>query len=259
MIRNIKKHKKLVVFLFLICTFFSVCFLWLSPRYEVPILMYHRFGYENSTLFVTPENFDRQMTYLKNKKYNVISFDQLISEMKQNKKLRRRTVVITIDDGYKDAYRYAYPVLKKNAFPAIIFLISDYIGTKDDFTSWEEVKTMSSDGITFGSHSRRQPLLTTLKNDEELHDEIAGSKDIIERKLGVPVDYFCYPSGVFNGKIKTIVKNAGYRGACGMHLFCTGNEIIYELKRVKITNSDTTKPFHFLGKLSGYYNVFRSK
>lgn len=259
MIRNIKKHKKLVVFLFLISTFFLFYFLWLSPRYEVPILMYHRFGYESSTLFVTPENFDRQMTYLKNKKYNVISLDQLVSEMKQNKKPRRHTVVITIDDGYKDAYRYAYPVLKKNGFPAIIFLISDYIGTKADFISWEEVRTMSGDGITFGAHSRRQPLLTTLKNDEELHDEIAGSKHIIERKLGVPVDYFCYPSGVFNDKIKTIVKNTGYKGACGIHLFCTGNEIIYELKRIKITNSDTTKPFHFVGKLSGYYNAFRSK
>ncbi|OGX17887.1 MAG: hypothetical protein A3K83_07835 [Omnitrophica WOR_2 bacterium RBG_13_44_8b] len=259
MIRNIKKHKRLVVCLLFISTLFSFYILWLSPHYTVPILMYHRFGYESNTLFVTPENFDRQMAYLKNKKYNVISFDQLVSGMKQNKKPRRHTVVITIDDGYKDVYQYAFPILKKYAFPAIIFLISDYVDTKDDFVSWEEVKTMSNGGIAFGAHTRRHLLLTTLTTEEELRDEIGGSKYIIERKLGIPVDYFCYPSGVFDDKVKTMVKNTGYKGACGIHLFCTGNDTTYELKRIKITNSDTTKPFNYLSKLSGYYNVFRSK
>ena len=91
-----------------------------------------------------------------------------------------------------------------------------------------------------------------------LWDEIAGAKKVIEENIDMPVEYFSYPYGAFNWKVKAMVKKAGYKGACttnvGPGRF---NEDAYALKRIRVKNSDTNKPFSFWAKLSGYYNLFR--
>lgn len=250
---------KKLKFLLLFCSIFLFFFLWLFPQHETPILMYHRFGCENKSLFVTPENFNRQMKYLKDKKYNVISLNEFVDKIADGKKINRRIVVVTIDDGYQDVYLYAYPILKKYGFPATVFLISDSIGVRKDFLDWDEIRIMLKANINFGAHTRHHPILTALENEKELDEEISGSKKIIEDKLDVSIDYFAYPAGVFNYQVKEVVKKAGYKGACGIHSFATKIDRVYELKRVKVTNSDTNKPFSFWAKLSGYYNVFRKK
>jgi len=222
--------------------------------------MYHRFGYSNSTLFVTPENFAKQMDYLKKHNYRVISLDELIKGIEHNKYFPHNTVVITIDDGYRDSYIYAFSILKKYNFPATIFIITNYIGKKKEFLNWGEVKEMSNNGITFGAHTRNHVYLPGIKDRKVLWNEIKGSKLDLERKLKVPINYFCYPIGGFNKLIKEMVRNAGYKGACatnrGSDRF---NRDVYALKRIKVTNSDVNKPLSFWAKLSGYYNLFRKK
>lgn len=259
--RSIKiLRKALIAVLALAILLGGFYFFWLSPRYVVPILTYHRFGYDKSTLFVKPDNFTRQMEYLKEKGYHVISLDELVEGIKKEKKFNHRSVVITIDDGYEDNFIYAYPVLKKYGFPATMFIIANFIGSKVGYMDWEEVKTISRDNISFGAHTKNEMYLPSLKKRELLWEEIAGSKKIIQNKIGKPVDYFCYPTGGFTEEIKLIVKEAGYKGACTTNRgFVELNKDLYELKRIKVTNSDTVKPFHFWAKLSGYYNLFRSR
>ncbi len=238
----------------------ALYFFWLSPRYVVPVLMYHHFGYEKNSLFVTPENFTRQMAYLKNKGYDVLPLDALVEGIKNNKRFRHKTVVITIDDGYKDNYTYAYPVLKKYDFPATIFIIADFIGREKDFMSWGEIRTMSKDNISFGGHTKNHIYLPSVEKKEILRDETAGCKRRIEAKLRTPVDYFCYPFGGFTEETKAMLKEAGYKGACTTNRgLAELNKDVYELKRVKVTNSDMTRPLNFRAKLSGYYNLFRSR
>lgn len=233
---------------------------WLSPRYVVPILMYHRFGYEESTLFVTPENFERQMAYLKKKGYNVISLNELAEGIKKNRKFKHNTVVITIDDGYEDNYRYAYAVLRKYNFSAIIFIAANFIDNNKDFLTWGEARAMLKNNIAFGGHTKNHVYLPSLTNDRILWDEIAGAKEVIEENVNTKADYFCYPTGGFNKKVKEMVKKAGYKAACTTNRgFVDFNKDLYELKRIKVTNSDTNKPLSFRAKLSGYYNLFRSR
>jgi len=233
---------------------------WLSPRYVVPILMYHRFGYEKSTLFVTPENFERQMKYLKDKGYNVISLDELVKGIKTGKEFPHNSAVITVDDGYRDNYVYAFPVLKKYGFPATIFVIANFIERKKDFMSWDELRDMSRHDISLGGHTRNHAYLPSIKKENILWDEIKGCKELIENRIGKDVSYFCYPTGGFNGHVKEMVRKAGYKGACTTNRgFVEFNQDVYELKRVKVTNSDTNKPFSFWAKLSGHYNLFRSR
>ena len=80
------------------------------------------------------------------------------------------------------------------------------------FLTWEQVKEMSQNGITFGSHTRRHAYLPKLSK-EMAKDEIIGSKHVIEENLGKPVDYFAYPCGGFSEKIKATVALAGYKAA----------------------------------------------
>ena len=126
--------------------------------------------------------------------------------------------------------------------------------------TWDEIKTMLDGNISFGGHTKNNAYLPSVETREILLDETAGCKKLIEEKIGKPVDYFCYPSGGFTQEIKIMLKKAGYKGACATNRgFIELNKDVYELKRVKVTNSDMTKPFNFWAKLSGYYNLFRSR
>jgi peptidoglycan/xylan/chitin deacetylase (PgdA/CDA1 family) len=257
-IRNImKKISRLLFSLIILLGVFY--FFWLPPRYTTPILMYHSISYGKGTFFVTPENLAKQMEYIKRNGYEVISLDELAGSIKDKRRLKRNQVVITIDDGYEDNFRYAYPVFKKFGFPVTIFLITDLIG-ESGFLNWDQVRAMSKNNISFGGHTKTHLYLGLLNNDKVLIEEIAGSKEAIEHELGVPVNYFCYPVGGFNQRVKEIVKQSGYQGACttnrGADRF---NQDSYELKRIKVTNFDMDKPFSFRLKLSGYYNLFRPR
>ena len=264
------------VLLFLILSAAAYYFFWLSPRYVVPILTYHYFGYENAQgidkrlflLYVTPEHFQRQMRYLKDKHYNVISLDELIEGMKKGKKFSHNTVVITIDDGDRSIYTYMYPVLKKNGFSATVFLITNRIGTNPDYLTWDQVNEMFKHGISFGGHTKSHVYLPLIKEKDILWDEIAGSKEVIEKHTGAPVDYFSYPSGGFTPEVEMLTKKAGYKGACTTNRgYDPLNKAdFYQLGRISVRGSDPYfsfsnlyKPMRFRAKLSGYYNLFRKR
>ena len=195
--------KKKLLLLFLLFTFFGVIyFFWFSPKYTVPILMYHNIGYEEGSFFVKPENFTRQMEYIKKNGYEVITLDELVRSIKSKKSFKRNKVVITFDDGYQGNFEYAYPILKKFGFPATIFLVTDFIDENLVFLSWDEVAVMSKNKISFGGHTKSHLYLGKIQDEKAAFEEIAGSKKVIEQKIGIPVGYFCYPSGGFCQRAK---------------------------------------------------------
>ena len=252
---------KIIKKIALAATFLAVifCLVWLwRPGYTVPVLTYHSVNYEDSLISVTPESFDRQLLYIKAKGYKVISLAELVEGIKSNKRFNRKTVVITFDDGRKDNYIYGLAILKKYRFPVMIFLAANEVNNKPDFLTWDEVKAMMRYNVSFGAHTKNHVYLSSIGSDETLRDEIAGSKKLIEKNIIAPAEYFSYPYGAFNENVKNIVKESGYKGACTTNIgFGRFNEDIYAIKRIRVKNSDTNKPFHFWAKLSGYYNLFR--
>lgn len=256
--------RKRLLFLAFILALPVICFIfWVYPKYTTPILMYHNIDYGEGSFYVSPENFARQMGYIRNKGYQVITLDRLVNNINYGKKPLRNAVVITFDDGYRNNFEYAYPLLKKFNFPATIFLATDFIGRYfesrgNEFMKWDEAILMSKNGISFGAHTKSHLELGNVEDEALAFEEIYGSKKIIEEKIGMPVDYFCYPSGSFNERIKELVAQAGYKGACTTNRgFIKYNRDAYELKRIKVTNSDMHKPFSFWAKLSGYYMLFK--
>lgn len=233
---------------------------WIYPQYTVPILMYHYIDQADWSLSVSSESFERQMKYLKDRRYNVISLDDLVVGKRAGKRFPHNTVVITFDDGAKDNYTEAYPALKQYQFPATIFVITQRMGTAFDsveYLTWEQVREMSEAGIDFGSHTQHHGYLPDFSR-EEIMAEVSGSKRDIEKEIGKTIKHFCYPSGGFTEEAKEIIEQSGYLSASTTNRGTDRhNNDLYELKRVKVKNTDAVKPFRFWGKLSGYYNLFR--
>ena len=249
--------KKLLLSIF-VFVFLAVAgfFVWIQDKYIVPILMYHHVSSSDvpGMNVVNPGSFRRQMSYLKNHGYQVISFDALVSAIKNQKPVEHKMVVITFDDGYVNNYTNAYPILKEFNYPAIFFMISDLVG-KPGYMTWEQLGEISRNGLSIGSHTRWHAYLPDASEETQI-DEIEGSKRILEQGLGGKIHYFSYPSGGFTENVKKLVARAGYKAACttnrghGRH-----NSDIYELKRIRINDDDDG--LSFWAKLSGYYNLFR--
>ncbi len=250
-IKNVARY--VLVTIFVAAVIFAI---WLQGQYVVPILMYHHVK-PNSIKdlnTVSPENFKRQMKFLSKYGYKVLSLDEYMAIKKSGGKFAHNSVVITFDDGYEDNYIYAYPVLKKFNFSATEFVISDLVGRKN-LLNWDQIKEMQRNGIIIGSHTRRHRYLPNTI-EEELKDEIMGSKRVIEKELRQKVDYIAYPTGGFTEEAKELARAAGYiAGFTTNRGYDKTNTDLYELKRIRMNNYDHW--LVLLAKYSGYYNVFR--
>ena len=124
---------------------------------QAAIIVYHRVSLECPpwlTGAVKPEDFEKEIDYLC-KVARIVPLDWLVSQLRQGSSIPPRAVCITFDDGYKDNYSFAYPVLRKHNVPATIFLTSSYIGVPDlplyfkaRFAIWNtDVKRFEIDGL----------------------------------------------------------------------------------------------------------------
>jgi peptidoglycan/xylan/chitin deacetylase (PgdA/CDA1 family) len=173
---------------------------------KVPILIYHSIdehkGQGSKELFVTPENFEKQMTYLKNNGYTLLTFERWNDINKVNK-----PIFITFDDGYKNNQN-AFEILQKlrdDKFKptATFFVISDFIGYSNRL-SQKELKVMAASGlISVQSHTAAHSDLTKSGN---LLYELKDSKEKIAKITGKPVIALAYPYGNFNERVASETK-----------------------------------------------------
>jgi peptidoglycan/xylan/chitin deacetylase (PgdA/CDA1 family) len=248
----IKIKKRITQALACLFIFFGIAY-FLESIYVFPILMYHSMNEDTggSKIVITPGEFASQMDFLAKHGFRVIGLDEVASLVKSRKRISRKTVAITFDDGYEDNYIYAYPVLKKYNFPATIFVIVDSIG-KDGYLREEQLKEMYLNKINIGSHSLTHRWLPEVQG-EDLIKEIFDSKKTLSNFLNKEVKFFCYPVGGFNEKIKGLVKAAGYLAACTTS---PGRKFpdrdIFALKRVRISGGKNHL-LVFRIKISGYH------
>jgi peptidoglycan/xylan/chitin deacetylase (PgdA/CDA1 family) len=240
----------------------------------IPVLMYHSVSNEPETeahpyfwVNTTPERFEAQMRFLKENNYNVISLSHGVELLygagnKSNK--QASYVVITFDDGFRDFYLIAFPILQKYGFTATVFMPTDYITdhTKKmagkEHLSWDEVSELYKHGISFGSHTVNHAQLKDL-NSEQVKDEIRHSKQIIESKIGAPIDSFSYPFA-FPEEDKELTRRltdtliaCGYKYGVSTRLGrASAKDPIYFLKRLPVNSRDDLT--FFKAKLEGGYD-----
>ena len=199
-------------------------------RNEPVVLCYHRVvedfkkesEYSLSELLVSKRSFGRQLRFLR-KYYNIISMDSLVDSFEGRFELPKYSLLITFDDGYKDNFSCGYPLLKQSNVPAVIFITTNFIDSKEYpswekkrphsdslMLSWEDVRVMSREGVCFGGHTDTH-LVYHQEANVDSYKEIASSKASIEENIKKPVSVFAYPEGFCNMEAIRKVKEAGYK------------------------------------------------
>jgi peptidoglycan/xylan/chitin deacetylase (PgdA/CDA1 family) len=296
---------------------------------QVAILMYHRVAPKANNWSLDtlpPKDFERQISYFA-KRYKIISLESLVQTMQNGEHLPKKAIIVTFDDGYRDNYTFAYPILKKYGIPATLFVTSGHIGTDKLFwwdkvgyiiehcsnkvlnlcesssyslrssaekfrarnhilellkrteenrktflieklvvssgvvipnglarnmlLSWDEIKEMSDNGITIGSHTVNHPILNNITL-ERAHWEISKSKDDIQEALHKEVLFFSYPNGDFNQEHVNYLIKTGFVGAVTIlpSNLINKNDDVFKLSRVAISNNEIA----FKMELSGFYH-----
>jgi peptidoglycan/xylan/chitin deacetylase (PgdA/CDA1 family) len=245
------------------------------------------------------------------RRYRFVSVDELGTRLEAGEPFEKPVAAITFDDGYRDNYEHAFPLLKRKGIPAAFFVVTDLIGTPqmqnydrlfmllvrafgiwrsapddlirvllglgigladierfrhvactpmkavtlllnglpqadilriiealeekveiqahlmEEFASmdWDMVADMHKSGMTIGSHTRTHVVMTN-ERPERIHEELKGSRTILESRLGAPITQFAYPDGKFDVTAVRQLKNAGYRFA---YTTCSHQDSIYPL------------------------------
>ena len=175
----------------------------------VPILYYHSVRVENGNeLRMPPKQFEAQMAFLQDKGYQSVSLEQLYQATYKEGTLPAKPFVISFDDGYVDNYTTAFPILTKHGFTATVFMVTSYING-EGFLSWPQLKDLAANGWEIEGHTTNHPYLTKM-NPSTVLSELNLSKELLEKDLGQPVNFFAYPYGDLNANVVRALKDTGY-------------------------------------------------
>lgn len=288
-------------------------------RKRAVVLTYHLIydkgacGSTRQICSISSAEFERHIEYLI-RNYQIVPLREIVDDIRNGGTLPQRALAITFDDGFRNFYTVAYPILRSNRVPVTVFVSTGLIGSSELFwfdkveqlilacdakqlliwldgvprevnigrkdqtiwqiaewlkklprckieealrklevdlrisrsalspptdeympMSWEEVEELVKDeNITFGSHTCYHSIVSHLSEDK-LHEEIFGSKEMLEAKLGMPIEHFSYPNGQrcdFNLKAKNMLIRAGYKSALTTIEQCNSEKTdVFELRR----------------------------
>lgn len=240
------KHKKTVVWMALgvVC---ALIFTAATLKYteassimncvELPVVMYHQLTKSESKAgkyVLMLEQFENDLKYLKSRKYQTVTVEQL-SDFSQGKiDLPEKCVMITFDDGNETLYEYAQPLLKQYGFTAVGFVVgalADRYTELDDHNlnysnlNWQEIKELCSENIIdIQSHSfdlhkntaersgaKKKKSETVEQYDEFLRADAAKMKEAMMKNAGTAPLAFAYPFGSYSAESTDILKKCGFK------------------------------------------------
>lgn len=280
-----KINRFITIYLF---KYFQKFYYW-KKGIRIPILMYHSISNEKEKghpyfwINTSPKRFKEHMKFLKENNYKIISLSEavkIIDEQKlEDKKIKlnnnfynsetinisKKTVVLTFDDGYKDFYTEAFPILQKYNFTSTVFIPTGFINKEGksglrnkSHLSWSEIIELERKGITFGSHTVSHKQMEFL-NKNEIKREVMESKIVIEEKIGKSVDFFSYPFAFpernlnFHKFLSYVLEKYGYKnGVCTIIGTVHNRGDKFFLKRIPINSNDDI--CFFKAKLEGNYD-----
>lgn len=187
---------------------------------KVPILMYHRIavlqGDEpavTQALTVDPGEFRLEVQWLKEKGYHTISQQQLFEALEQGKPLPDNPIMLTFDDGYRGIATIAAPIMKQVGFTGTAYVITDRIATNPKraptWLTWAQLRILEQRGWDIGSHTVSHTEIPHMSEAAAMQT-LRASRFALERHLGHPVQWFCYPAGAVDQKSVDWVRKAGY-------------------------------------------------
>ncbi|MDA1007283.1 MAG: polysaccharide deacetylase family protein [Verrucomicrobia bacterium] len=188
---------------------------------RVAILGYHEFSAvtDPTAMRIRTSTFETQMEALKTLNLPVISLEQFLLWKRGEANIPPRSVLITIDDGWKSVYTDAYPVLKKYGYPFTVYLYKNYVDGGGRALTTPMIKEMQQNGCTIGSHSVSHPFPSTVKSHAKkgpddynafLRTELGESRRFLKDKFGEEVTTYAYAGGYYTDEMFAIGNEAGY-------------------------------------------------
>lgn len=203
---------------------------------KLPIIMYHHISKNNARLndfTISPEQFEKDMIYLKEKGYETISVKQLLDYIENNSPLPEKPIMITFDDGHESFYEYIYPILKQYDLKAVLSVVGSFTDTFTEnedhninysYLTWKQINELSDSGYveignhTYDLHSVDKGRKGCSKNPGEDIEQYKNflTKDVmkLQEKIlnytGNNLKIFTYPFGRYTKETKQIIKDLGF-------------------------------------------------
>lgn len=218
-----------------------------------PILMYHSItNIPGNSLCLPPEQFEHQMELLHKEGYYTLTPSEayrVLTRQEVPVGKENKIVFITFDDGYKNNYSSAYPILKKFSLHATIGMITDKINTPDMLSTNELKKLRKEKLVSIVSHTVSHTELNTLNTEQQLV-EMANSRGLLNRSLKQNTILLIYPVGRYTPASPFIAQRAGYKFALTTkHGLANASQGLYELHRQRVIPNMSDESFNQL--LSG--------
>jgi peptidoglycan/xylan/chitin deacetylase (PgdA/CDA1 family) len=277
MLQPMKSFVKQAAFFLYLCSgypwvrHFILSTLGLAP---VVVLCYHRIGGRGS-MSKSPDEFRRDLDYMR-KHYDCITLRALCARLQKNESSRRRAAVVTFDDGYRDNFTAAVPVLKAAKVPATFFVNPGFVGSDRMFPhdnrcaaeamwrygpgvdyckmSWDELRVMQSAGFEIGSHTTNHADLGKVK-EEVVQSEVLDSLAMLNRNLGRRPRSFAFPWGRPENCPEhaiTAVQRAGYYGAVwGFDEVNSRGTDPFRVRRIDAGNGHVSR-LEFRARIAGF-------
>ena len=203
---------------------------------RIPILMYHVIQAPSATaafpgLWVPPAEFAGQMHALQQAGFQAISLDQAWAYWRYGAQLPAHPIIVTFDNGYASQYTQALPVLQSMGWIAVMNLQLSLHAPQG--LSPAQVRGMVAAGWELDTQGFTHADLPTL-GATRLAYEVALSRQRIQRNYGVPVNWFCYPSGHYDQRVVDTVQAAGYRGSTTVIFGWSSPADTYRLARIRV-------------------------
>ncbi len=191
----------------------------ISATIRVPIIMYHYVEYVQNkndktriALDTTPYILENEIQTLITAGYNFMTNSELSDVLDGKANLPPNPILLTFDDGYRDFYTDAYPILKKYHVKATNYVIAGFLNRQNHLTT-SQLQEIANDGLVeIGAHTVNHTWLKGLPL-KTVSDEIFQSREILEQLIYKPVVSFAYPFGAFDDQAIQVVKDAGFRSA----------------------------------------------
>ncbi|HSI86062.1 MAG TPA: polysaccharide deacetylase family protein [Candidatus Methylacidiphilales bacterium] len=208
----------------------------------------------NNMYAISAKTFESQLAFLKKNGYTALSFADFQKYLQKGLTPPAKSVVITLDGGFKNAVTVAKPILAKYGYPWTFFVYTDFVGSGEDKVSWQDLADLEAAGVDVQSHSRSPANLTMRekKSPEEYESwvlsEMVESKKVLEQKLNKTITALAYPYGDYNHAIQQKAQEAGYQYLlCASDTPVDSRTVAVDIPRIPIYKP-TEKQFESLVK-----------
>jgi peptidoglycan/xylan/chitin deacetylase (PgdA/CDA1 family) len=214
-----------------------------SRTVRLPILMYHYLSEPpvgsdryRLDLSVAPDLFEQHLAYLQAEGYEPVSLYDLLYHLALGWALPEKPVIITFDDGYRDNYENAFPLLRRYGFIATFFVVTELASLQDNasYMTWDQLREMAAAGMDVECHARLHEDLT--QNDgDRLVWQVLGCREQMEAELGRRPRFIAYPGGRYDDRVIALFASDHFWGGIttqqGIEHDSDG---LFEIKRLRV-------------------------